>query len=107
MADDDHFGREIRHRENTKWKYGLTRQTRGATSSITSTHQTDITPIAAIGRLVSLAYITRDLSRIRGFGNRNFEFGIFSVLFVIIWVYQNFWVCYICLGFFTHIALGK
>lgn len=21
-----------------------------------------------------------------------------------IWVYQNFWVCYICLGFFTHVA---
>lgn len=41
------------------------------------------------------------------FGNRNFNFGIFSFLFVIIWVYQNFWVCYICLGFFTHIARGK
>lgn len=66
-------------------------------------------PWTAIGRLVSLAYITRDLTHSRvwesQFGIRNLEF--FRFLFVIIWVYQNFWVCYICLGFFTHIARGE
>lgn len=33
------------------------------------------------------------------FGNWNFSTRKF-VLFVIGWVYQNFWVCYICFGFF-------
>lgn len=83
MADNNFARREIRHRENTKWKYGLTRAARAEDVSIACTHQTDITPMDSdwsIGQ--SRVYHARSHA-LAGLGIAiwNSEFGIFSVSF--------------------------
>lgn len=71
MADPhpDDFVREIRHRENTKWKYGLTaKRERHLPSTIhtqishLTSHIADLTPIPSIDWSVSR--ISREISRV-------------------------------------------